>query len=89
MRHPTSETALAAASELFTNFTPVESNRATQCSTALAALRRGPQRTADLYRLGILAPARRCMELRRAGHCIDTVREGRIGVYVLRDEVNL
>jgi hypothetical protein len=68
-------------------FKPSDEARATQCLTVLAALRAGPQRTADLYRLGVLAGARRILELRRAGHCIDTIKIGRIGVYVLREEV--
>lgn len=66
-------------------FAPSDETRLTQCATVLEALRLGPQKTADLFRLGVLAPARRCMELRRAGHCIETVRQGRVGLYVLRD----
>lgn len=69
-------------------FKPAEAQRSTQCLTVLAALRTGPQRTADFFDLRILAPARRILDLKRAGHCINTVRVGRIGFYVLcEDEV--
>ena len=70
------------------DFAPNAGNRATQCSAVLAALRAAPQRTADIYGLGILAPARRILDLKRAGHRIETHRVGRIGVYVLCDEAN-
>lgn len=68
-------------------FTPNHAEQVTQCSAVLAALRVGPQRTADLYRLGVLAPARRILDLKRSGHHINTVRVGRIGVYVLHQGV--
>lgn len=68
-------------------FTPSEDQRSNQCGLVLAALKRGPQRTADFYRLGILAPARRILDLRQAGHCIKTEHVGRIGLYVLREFV--
>jgi hypothetical protein len=69
------------------NFAPNAADRATQCSAVLAALRAGPQRAADIYGLGILAPARRILDLKRAGHRIETQRVGRIGVYVLHEAV--
>jgi hypothetical protein len=82
--HRTQEIGRAAMSA---DFSPAEADQSTQCGVVLAALRTGPQRTADIYGLGILAPARRILDLKRAGHCIDTLKVGRIGVYVLRDEV--
>lgn len=64
-------------------FKPSDDQRSTQCREVLAALRRGPQRTADFYALGVLAPARRILDLRQAGFAITTEHVGRIGVYVL------
>lgn len=72
---------------------PGLSERARQRQLVLAALRVGPLSSVEgRERLGVLSPAARVMELRRAGHHITTVRGTRLdehgrahrcGIYVL------
>lgn len=72
---------------------PAESERTRQRQLVLAALRVGPLSSVEgRERLGVLSPAARVMELRRAGHHITTVRGTRLdeqgrshrcGIYVL------
>ncbi|WP_430417984.1 helix-turn-helix domain-containing protein [Methylibium petroleiphilum] len=74
---------------------PTESERARQRQLVLAALRVGPLSSVEgRERLGVLSPAARVMELRRAGHHIVTIRGNRLdehgrrhlcGVYVLTE----
>ncbi|MBZ8141420.1 hypothetical protein CLD22_16130 [Rubrivivax gelatinosus] len=68
-------------------FQPSADTMAAQCAAVLTELRDGPRTTADFHRLCILAPARRVMELRRAGYTVETQRDGRQARYVLMDEV--
>lgn len=70
-------------SDYHSDFEPTEANRSAQASVVLAALRTGPQRSADLHGLGVLAPAARVLELRRQGLRITTLRVGRVGIYTL------
>lgn len=56
-----------------------------QCAAVLAALRCGPKTTTELRSItGALSPAARCLDLRKRGHAIETLRRGRQALYVLR-----
>ena len=57
------------------NLNPSHEAKAHQRNLILDALRRGPLTTISAREdLGIMSPAARVMEARRAGHCIETVR---------------
>lgn len=65
------------------DFKPSVEAISAQCTTVLAELVKGPQTTAALHALGVLAPAARILNLRRAGHRISTLRSGRQAQYVM------
>lgn len=67
-----------------TDFKPSAEAISAQSAGVLAALLEGPQTTAALHALGVLAPAARVLNLRRAGHLIETQKIGRQGLYVLK-----
>lgn len=57
------------------SFEPSEGAKARQCAAILAALRTGPLSSLTAREgLGVLHPAGRVLELRKAGHQIATVR---------------
>lgn len=70
-----------------THFDPTGDHKANQRRVVLSALRQGPHSTIDLRALHVMSPAARVMDLRRQGHSIDTLRNGRCAVYLLRQVV--
>lgn len=70
------------------SFKPPLEARTAQGRFVLDLIREGKSTTSELQARGVLAPAARVMELRRAGYKILTVRAGRQAWYVL-DEHHL
>lgn len=65
------------------DFQPSAEAVSAQCAVVLVELGKGPRTTTELHMIGVLAPAARILDLRRAGHEVATVRSGRQACYVL------
>ena len=65
-------------------FKPPQDETAKQCALVLAELKQGPRSTLDLRDLNVASPACRVYDLRKSGHDIVTLKQGRFALYVLR-----